>query len=161
MTVIEIQKDVEACTLTVTADFDVPVDRAWELWSDPRQLERWWGPPTYPATVVEHALTPGGLVRYFMTGPEGDRHHGMFRVLSVDAPHGFVFEDAFADEHGAVNADLPVSTSTVSLVAETGGTTMTIRSVYPSREALDQVMEMGMEEGISLALGQIDALLAG
>lgn len=161
MTLISTSHDLDALTFTVTAHFPAPVDRVWQVWDNPRLLERWWGPPTYPATVVEHALTPGGLVRYFMTGPEGDRHHGMFRVLSVDAPHGFVFEDAFADEHGAVNADLPVSTSTVSLVAETGGTTMTIRSVYPSREALDQVMEMGMEEGISLALGQIDALLAG
>src|SRR5659263_474246 len=52
----------------------------------PDQLERWWGPPTYPATVVEHDLTPGGHVTYFMTGPEGERFHGWCRVLEVDPP---------------------------------------------------------------------------
>ena len=37
-------------TLTITAEFNAPVTRVWELWENPRLLERWWGPPTYPAT---------------------------------------------------------------------------------------------------------------
>lgn len=55
-----------------------------QLWADPRKLERWWGPPTYPATVVEHDLRAGGKVAYLMTSPEGEQHHGWWKVLEVD-----------------------------------------------------------------------------
>ena len=86
MTVTTITKDPEAATMTVTAEFDAPVERVWQLWADPRQLERWWGPPTYPATVVDHDLSAGGRVAYFMTGPEGEQHHGWWRVVAADPP---------------------------------------------------------------------------
>ena len=79
-------KDPAALTMTITAELDVPVERAWQLWADPRQLERWWGPPTYPATVVDHDLVPGGRVTYFMTGPDGDLPHSQWEVLAVDPP---------------------------------------------------------------------------
>ena len=64
-----VDKDAAAHTMTVTAELDASVERAWQLWADPRQLERWWGPPTYPATVVEHELAIGATVRYFTRCP--------------------------------------------------------------------------------------------
>jgi uncharacterized protein YndB with AHSA1/START domain len=56
MTVTAVRKDSEKLTMTLEAEFDASVDRVWQLWADPRQLERWWGPPTYPATFTEHDL---------------------------------------------------------------------------------------------------------
>ncbi len=47
-----------ARTMTLEAEFDASPERVWQLWADPRQLERWWGPPTYPATVTTHDLRP-------------------------------------------------------------------------------------------------------
>ncbi|WP_268761531.1 SRPBCC domain-containing protein, partial [Frankia sp. AvcI1] len=132
------------------------------IWADPRQLERWWGPPTYPATVVEHDLAPGGSVTYFMTGPEGDRHYGWWRVRAVDVPHRLEFEDGFADDEGRPNLDMPTTIVRVRLTAEDeSATVMTIESTFPSSEAMEQMVSMGMVEGMSEALGQIDALLAG
>jgi uncharacterized protein YndB with AHSA1/START domain len=71
LTVIRVDKDVDNLSLTLVAEFDAPIERVWQLWADPRRLERWWGPPAYPATVESHDLTPGGGVTYFMTGPDG------------------------------------------------------------------------------------------
>jgi uncharacterized protein YndB with AHSA1/START domain len=51
------------------AEFDASPDRVWQLWADPRQLERWWGPADLPATVTAHDLRSGGRVDYHMTGP--------------------------------------------------------------------------------------------
>jgi uncharacterized protein YndB with AHSA1/START domain len=162
VTTINIAKDFDALTMTVSATFDAPVERVWQLWSDPRQLERWWGPPDYPATVVDHDLTPGGAVSYFMTSPEGDKHRGWWRVLAVDAPRGLEFEDGFADDDGNPNLDLPVSTSRIALAATADGRTdMTIVSTFPSLEAMEQTIAMGVEEGLTGAMGQIDAILAG
>ncbi len=160
MTVKHVHKDAEALTMTITAEFSAPVDRVWQVWDNPRLLERWWGPPTHPATMVDHDLAPGGRVHYFMTGPDGEKYHGWWRIVSVDAPKRLEFEDGFADDTGAPNPDLPVTTTRVTLDEQPGGVTrMSIESEFASREAMEQVISMGAEEGMTLALGQIDALL--
>jgi uncharacterized protein YndB with AHSA1/START domain len=161
MTVTSISKDPEALTMTISAELDATVERAWQLWADPRQLERWWGPPTYPATVVDHDLAAGGRVSYFMTGPEGDKHHGWWEVIAVDPPKRLELKDGFADDTGAPNDALPTSTMVMTLTArEPGGTLMAIETRYPSLEAMEQLVSMGMEEGITAALGQIPEILA-
>lgn len=161
MTITNVIKEPELLTFSITAEFDVPTDRVWQLWADPRQLERWWGPPTYPATFLKHELTPGGTVTYYMTGPEGDRHYGWWRVLAVDAPTRLEFEDGFADAEGNPMNEMPTTIGTVTIDAtDTGATRMTISSVFPSLEAMEELVAMGMEEGMTLAIGQIDVLLA-
>ncbi len=160
MTVTNVHKDPEAMTMTITAEFDAPIDRVWQMWEDPRKLERWWGPPTYPATVVDHDLIPGGEVSYYMTGPEGHQPRGWWRVLAVDAPHGLEFEDGFADDAGDPNPDMPTTTIRVTLSElPTGGTRMAIETRFPSPEAMEQVLAMGAEEGMTSAISQIDGIL--
>ena len=161
MSVTNVTKDPEALTMSITSRFDAPVERVWQVWADPRRLERWWGPPTYPATVTEHDLAVGGRVRYFMTGPEGDRHHGYWDVVEIDPPWRLSFRDGFADERDTPNDDLPRVESTVRLaLLPEGGTEMVIEARFPSLEAMETLLEMGMEPGITAALGQIDAILA-
>jgi uncharacterized protein YndB with AHSA1/START domain len=161
MTVVGVHKDVETLTMTITAEFDAAIERVWEMWDNPRNLERWWGPPTYPATVVDHDLTPGGTVAYFMTGPEGDQPRGWWRVIAVDPPRRLEFEDGFADEEGNPNPAMPTTTAIVTLSETSDGRTrLAIESTFPSREAMDQMVAMGVEEGITEAVGQIDRLLA-
>lgn len=161
MTVTNVQKDPKALTMAITVEIDAPVERAWQLWADPRQLERWWGPPTYPATFVDHDLVTGGRVSYFMTSPDGDKFHGWWQVLAVDAPTRLELQDGFADDSGTPNDNLPTTVMVVSLANRgAGGTTMTIESAFPSLEAMEQMISMGMEEGIIAALGQIPTILA-
>ena len=85
MTVTAVRKDPAALTMTLDAEFEASPERVWQLWADPRQLERWWGPPTYPATVTSHDLRAGGRVEYHMTGPEGDQPRGYWEC----GPAGF------------------------------------------------------------------------
>jgi uncharacterized protein YndB with AHSA1/START domain len=160
MSVTNVHQDTERLTMTVTAEYDVTADRAWQLWADPRQLERWWGPPTYPATVEKHDLTTGGHVSYYMTGPEGDQPHGWWNVLEAEPPRLLVLEDGFADETGAPNAAMPTMVMRVEITDRPGGVTMTMTTRFPSLEAMEQLIGMGMEEGLQLAMGQIDAILA-
>lgn len=159
--VTQIDKDTTARTMTMTAEFDASIERVWRLWSDPRQLERWWGPPTYPATVVDHDFTVGGRVNYYMTGPSGDQPRGWWRMLAVDPPHHLAFEDGFADEAGEPNAEMPTMIINVELEEFAAGhTRMTIATEFPTEEAMEQLVAMGMEEGMSAAVDQIPAILA-
>lgn len=160
MPVTDLNKDLDALTMTITAEFDADADRVWELWSDPRQLERWWGPPSHPATFVEHGLEVGGRVTYFMRGPGGEKFHGWWRIEEVDPPHRLRFDDGFADDEGRPSEQMPVISMTVTIAAVDGTTTMSIESRFSDRAAMEQVLETGMEQGMTEALGQIDALLA-
>jgi uncharacterized protein YndB with AHSA1/START domain len=161
MTITSVQKDTEALSMTLAAEFDAPTGRVWQLWDDPRQLERWWGPPTYPATVTSHDLRPGGRVDYRMTGPEGDQSKGYWEILEAEPPHRLVFNDGFANDDGTPNTDLPLNSARVTIDDIGGGRTrMSIESIFPSAEAMEQVLAMGMEEGLKEAVGQIDAILA-
>lgn len=161
MPVTDVDKDAKALTLTITAELAASVERAWQVWADPRQLERWWGPPTHPATFVEHDLAPGGRMTYFMTSPEGERYHGWWEVLAVEEPWSLEFEDGFADEAGNPNPELPTARARVTLSEVGGGRTrMVVASRFTSAEAMEQLLAMGVVEGMTAAMGQIDDLLA-
>lgn len=161
MSVISVDKDLDNLTVTLVASFDAPADQVWHLWADPRQLERWWGPPTHPATVERHDLSVGGRVVYYMTSPEGERYYGLWDVTAVDAPTSLAFTDAFADETGTPNAEMPASTAAMRLIEQDGRTRMELRSSFATREQMEQMLEMGMLDGIQQAVGQMDGLLAG
>jgi uncharacterized protein YndB with AHSA1/START domain len=159
MSVTSVDTDYDNLAITLIADFEAPIDQVWELWSDPRKLERWWGPPGYPATFEKHDLTPGGEVTYFMTGPEGDRSHGMWRVTAVDPPTSLRFTDAFADADGTPVADMPLSTVVVDLAGREGGTRMEMRMAFESRGDMEKVVNMGTVEGLQQAVSQMDGVL--
>jgi uncharacterized protein YndB with AHSA1/START domain len=159
LSVTSVDTDYDDLTITVIADFDAPIERVWDLWSDPRKLERWWGPPTHPATVEKHDLTPGGEVTYVMTGPEGATR-GAWRVTAVDPPRSLEFTDAFADQDGRRIADMPVHRVRVRLAERDGGTRMEMRLMFESRDDIEKLISTGVVEGLRQAVGQIDALLA-
>jgi uncharacterized protein YndB with AHSA1/START domain len=161
MTVTAVRKDPKALTMTLDAEFEASAERVWQLWADPRQLERWWGPPTCPATVDTHDLRPGGRVRYHMTGPEGDQPGGYWDVDVVQPPYRLNFRDGFTNEDGTANTELPMTTVQVTIQDIGGGKTrMSIESEFPTVEAMEQVLAMGQEEGLTQAVAQIDAILA-
>ena len=161
MTVTAVRNDPQALTMTLEAEFDASPERVWQLWADPRQLERWWGPPTYPATFTKHNLTPGTRVEFHMTGPEGDQPKGYWDVLETDPPRSLVVRDGFANDDGTPNLDFPTGEMRVRIEEiGDGRTRMSIESLFPSTEAMEQLLAMGQEEGMTQAVGQIDAILA-
>ena len=161
MTVTAIRKDPRALTMTIDAEFEATPDRVWQLWADPRQLERWWGPPAYPATVTAHDLRPGGRVEYHMTGPEGDQPRGYWDVVEVDPPSRLVFRDGFANADGTPSDELPPNEARVTIAdIGNGRAPMSIQSTFRDVAAMEQVLAMGMEDGLKQAIGQIDAILA-
>lgn len=160
MPVTSVTTDPEALSMTLLADFPVTPERLWEAFADPRQLERFWGPPGYPATFGTYDLRPGGVVHYWMTSPEGQKFFGRWDVTSVDAPRTFTVTDAFADENGDVDPTIPPGTMTVTIEPTAEGARLTVLSVSPTLEALQQVIDMGQVEGMTQAMNQLDVVLA-
>jgi uncharacterized protein YndB with AHSA1/START domain len=163
MTVIAVEKDPDRLVLVLTNEFEAEPERVWQLWANPRLLEKWWGPPGYPATFVEHDLSAGGHAHYFMTGPEGEKYHGLWKVVAAEQPSRIEIRDRFATEDGKPDESLPESGFEVRITAVDGAaerTRMVIDSSFGSVADMEKILEMGAEEGMKQSFGQIDALLA-
>ena len=162
MPVVNVNKDTENLRFEITTELAADPEPVWQLWADPRLLEKWWGPPGYPATFEEHDLREGGRCSYFMTGPEGEKFPGLWQVLKVEPPHSLEIRDGFADGSGESDPDMPVTTFVVTIEAtgdSPGLTRMSIHSQFESLEDLEKLVEMGMVDGMTAAMNQIDALL--
>ena len=161
MTAASIRKDPERLTMTIVAEFEASPERVWELWADARQFERWWGPPGLPATVTRHELWPGGRVEYHMTGPEGVQVWAYLEVVATEPPNLLTLRDAYLADDGALGADQPPNELRVTIEAFGAGITrMSVETIFPSREQMDQFLEMGMAEGFAASVSQIDSVLA-
>ena len=160
MPIIDVTTDLDTRTLVMTTEFAVSVERLWQVWADPRQLEQWWGPEGYPATVTEHDLTPGGTVSYHMTSPEGEKFGGGWEVISVDEPGRLELKDFFADGDGNPVDSAPESRMTVEITATDTGARMVNTSTWESADDMQKVLDMGVVEGSTSAVSQLDALLA-
>ncbi len=160
MTVIGTTKDPDTLTLTLVAQFDASPDRVWEVWEDPRKLEHWWGPPTFPATSTRHEFSVGGQSRYFMTGPAGEKPQGWWRIDAIDKPHRLEFANGLAGPNGEPMPGVEPMSCHVTFEAADGGTRMTAVTHFTDVEQMQTMLGMGMQEGMAQAIGQIDAVLS-
>jgi uncharacterized protein YndB with AHSA1/START domain len=160
MPVTSVDKDLEQLTLTIVAEFAVPVRRLWDAYVDPRQIEKFWGPPGWPALFTRHDVFPGGRSDYCMTGPDGTRACGYWEFLSVDEGRSFEILDGFSHDDGRPNDDLPTMRAVFSFTGTEAGSRLETTTYFPGLAELEQLIEMGMEEGTREAMGQIDAVLA-
>lgn len=160
MPVTSVTSDADTLSLTAIGDYPVPVERLWQAWTDPRQLERFWGPPTWPATFTEHDVRPGGRSAYRMNGPNGEVSRGWWQFEAVEAPTHFRVTDGFANDDGTPNDELPVATMDFRFESTSAGSRFTCVTTYASLEAMESVLNMGMIEGLTGALSQLDDVLA-
>jgi uncharacterized protein YndB with AHSA1/START domain len=159
MTVISTHKDAENLTLTVVAEFDATPEDVWEVWENPRKLERWWGPPTFPATYTRHDFVVGGESRYLMTGPEGETPRGWWRIDAIDRPRRLDFANGLAGDDGEPVQGMEPTSAYMILEAVGDTARMTAVTHFVDVEQMNLLLGMGMQEGMAQAIGQIDGLL--
>jgi uncharacterized protein YndB with AHSA1/START domain len=155
MPLTSVTKDPPTLSLTVIGDYPVPQERLWDAFADPRQLERFWGPPFARATFTLHDLRPGGRSEYFLTGPAGERWSGSWKFTAVDPIDSF---EALDGEDNADDENMPAAMRFTFETTATGSR-MTCVTRFSSVEAMEQTIP-GMEEGLRAAMPQLDAVLA-
>ncbi|HUZ40280.1 MAG TPA: SRPBCC domain-containing protein [Acidimicrobiales bacterium] len=160
MTVISTITNPEALTLTVIAELAAGAQQVWEVWRNPRQLERWWGPPTYPATFTRHDFEVGGESRYYMTGPDGDQPKGYWRMSVIDEPRRLEFANGLAGDDGEPKVDIEPMAALVTFESIESGTRMIVKSTFVDESQMQLLLAMGMAEGMTQAVQQIDGLLS-
>ena len=161
MSVWSVDKNAEAKTMVITAEFTAPITSVWQLWADPRLLERWWGPPEFPATFEQHDLTAGGTITYFMAGPDdGDRFDGTWTVVEAEAPTRLVIEDAIVEDDGTPSDGNSMTRMEIDIESAGDTTRMILTTHFDSIEGMEQAIATGVAEGMKVWMVQIDALLA-
>ncbi len=155
MPLTSVTKDAAKLTLTVVGDYAVPQRRLWDAFADPRQLERFWGPPAFPATFTRHDFKVGGRAEYFLTLPEGKKWSGSWKFTAMHPISSFEAHDG---EDNAEDQNMPASMKFAFETTPTGSR-MTIVTQFSSVAAMQQTIP-GMEEGLRAAMPQLDAVLA-
>lgn len=161
MPITSLTSDAEALTLTVVGDYPVPVERLWNAFADARQLERFWGPEDWPAKFTQHDFKTGGVSRYTMTGPDGAQSSGWWRFLAVEPQRLIEVEDGFSQADGTPDPAMPTMRMRFAFESTATGSRFTGVTWFPSAEAMERLVKMGMLEGLRSALGQLDAVLGG
>ncbi|RSN18103.1 SRPBCC domain-containing protein [Streptomyces sp. WAC 05977] len=152
MPITSVTKEPEKLSLTVVADFPVPRKRLWKAWEDPRQLERFWGPPFAPATFTHHDFRAGGRAEYHLSGPNGEKWPNSWKFTEVSPI------DFFEAEDGDDNDENMPTSMTFTFESTPTGSRLIHVTRFSSVEAMEKTIP-GMEEGFRAAMPQLDALL--
>lgn len=155
MPLTSVTKDPAALTLTVVGDYAVPQQRLWEAFADPRQLERFWGPPSWPATFTRHDFKVGGRAEYFLSGSNGEKWSGSWKFTAVNPMSSF---EACDGEDNAEDENMP-SSMKFTFESTPAGSRITVVTRFSSLDAMEHVA-VGMEEGLRAAMPQLDTVLA-
>ncbi len=154
MPLTSVTKDAEALTLTVVGDYSATQQRLWEAFADPRQLERFWGPPFAPSTFTHHEFRAGGRAEYFLSLPDGGRWSGAWKFTAVDPIRSF---EALDGDGNAADESMPAGMS-FRFETTPAGSRLTIVTRFSSVEAMEQTIP-GMEVALRAGMPQLDALL--
>lgn len=162
----KVTKDFDTNTLTIERTFNAPRERVWEAYANPEQFSAWWGPEGWTTTVKELNLTPGGKNHYCMKCVDENQGEwfdqeawGLMVFEAVDKPASFTYKDYFSDADGTLKNDMPTMTITMSFTEEDGKTKMVSRGVVESKEQLEQLVNMGMIEGLTSTLNKLAAFV--
>ena len=147
-------------TITVTREFDAPVELVWKTWSEAELLDHWWAPRPWKANTLSMDFREGGTWLYYMEGPDNSRHYCRADYESIVANKSYKGLDAFCDENGNINTEFPRMTWNVSFNKSGKGTKVEVVITFPTIEDMEKIIEMGFKEGFAAAHGNLDELLA-
>jgi len=130
---------------------DAPRELVFAVWTDPKQIVQWWGPRGFTTTSHEMSVTPGGVWRFVMHGPDGRDYKNKIIYTEVVRPERLVYRHAGEDEHEDVRFHV-----TVTFEAQGRKTLLTMRSVFATAQERDDVVEKyGALEGARQTLERL------
>lgn len=146
--------------LVIKRSFDAPRELVFEAYTSCEHLSNWWGPRSWPMTECSLDFRVGGVWHYCLRGPnDGDESWGLTVYQEIVKPERIVYTDAFSNEDGNINAEMPQITTTLEFISVDGRTQLKALAVYDTDEDLQRVLEMGMAEGMSETLDRLEEYL--
>lgn len=147
-------------TVTVTREFNADLSSVWEAFTDRDILDQWWAPKPWKSKTKSMEFKEGGIRNYAMLGPEGEEHWAMFRYDKIQKPTYFAGLDGFTDAEGVLNPDMPSMQWEFNFRENGDRTTVEMLIKLGDLKQLETILEMGFQEGFTMALGNLDEVLS-
>lgn len=144
----------------VTREFAAPLSKVWAAWTQGDLLDEWWAPKPWKTRTKKMEFKVGGVWLYAMVGPEGEEHFCRVEFKSIAPQKNFKMLDGFCDADGNFTNDLPISTWFCDFSEASNKTTVKVKIGYETAADLEKYIEMGFQEGFTMALGNLDEVLA-
>jgi uncharacterized protein YndB with AHSA1/START domain len=148
----------EGREIVFTRVFDAPRELVFETWTKPEHLAHWWGPHGWSLTFCNLDLRPGGVWHYCFSSEAGQESWGRAVYREISPPKRLVWVDTFSDPEGNVTSQEMLMTATFE--EQDGKTLMTLHTLFESPAHRDEIVGMGMIEGMNQTLDRLEELLA-
>lgn len=146
-------------TLTIRREFMAERQLVWDCYTQSELLDRWFAPAPLTAKTKSMDFSEGGHWHYAMVEPNGTEYWGYAEYLKIRPIDYYTSTDAFSNENGDINQDLPRAEWLVTFLDKGENSLVETVVTYKSLADLEKVVEMGMEMGITLTLAKLDELL--
>jgi uncharacterized protein YndB with AHSA1/START domain len=156
--VTQVVKDLKEKSVLISREFNAPIELVWNAFTQSEILDQWWGPAPWKAETKFQNFAVGGYWLYAMVSPENEKHWGRMNYFSIDLHKSFDIEDVFCDENGAMNTALPASKGSTVFTATEMGIRVEFKMNYSTEEQLQEIIEMGFEQGITVCFEQLNEL---
>lgn len=143
-------------TVNVTREFAANLELVWEAWTNPEILDQWWAPKPYRTETKSMDFREGGMWLYAMISPENETHWCKNDYHKIKHQSMFSGLDAFCDENGTVNTEIPRTVWTNVFTEKENTTVVNITAKYDQLSDLEKVIEMGFQQGFTMALENLD-----
>lgn len=151
--------DKQKNTLTVRREFAAKRQLVWDCHTKSELLEKWFAPKPFTAKTKSMEFKEGGHWIYAMVDPDGKEYWGRTEYTKINPIDYYQTKDAFADENGNANPELPTARWDVTFSDKDSHTVVETIVSYQSLQDLETTLNMGMEEGLASTLENLDELL--
>lgn len=146
--------------ILVRRSFNAPLDRVWDAWTTPELLDQWWAPKPFKTITKSMDFKVGGNWLYVMQGPNGENFWCKNEYTDIHPKSTYAGLDGFCDENGVFNTEMPMHDWRNTFEAQGHQTLVQVVVNYNSVEDLEKIIAMGFKEGFTMALQNLDELLA-
>ena len=143
--------------IVITRVFDAPRELVFRAWTDPKHMERWWGPKGFTNTVEQMDVRPGGAWRIVMHAPDGGSYPAQGVYSEIVPPERLVFTNNAVDKDGNSIID---GFTTVTFADQDGKTKLTLHTRGVAMVGYAANYLKGMEMGWTQSLEKLGEELA-
>lgn len=145
--------------IEIKREFNASLEMVWRAWTTPEMLDQWWGPKPWRAETKSMDFRVGGFWLYAMVSPEGEKGYAKTNFISIEFQKYFSSRGGLSDENGVLNPEFPQNLWENTFVQLNDKVRVEMLLTYDSLSDLEQELEMGFKEGMTVDFLQLDELL--
>ena len=147
-------------TIIIKREFAAGRSTVWDCYTKSEILDQWWMPKPWKSRTKSMDFREGGKWHYAAVGPNGEEHWSITTYVKIEPQKLFIANDAFGDADGNINPQMPQSQWTMNFSDRGNNTLVHGIMQFPDLAQLEQTIAMGFKEGLTMAMENLDALLA-